>query len=197
MKLARGQRDAFTLIEMMVVVAITAIMAAIAMPNYQKYMARSRQKQAQTALGVIYTSERTFFTDTGSYSYCVSKIGYNPAKDNAPRYYATGFLLNGTAFNTTCGPYSNISCGAYSYNYTGGSDQICATTDAWFVETAYVNSAAASFVFSNDLSTAGTELSLGRFTYTAHAIGNISNDALTDHWTIDDTKNLLNIRNGI
>ena len=50
MKNAKG----FTLIELMIVVAIVGILAAIAVPNYFNYLAKSQQAEAKTNLGAIY-----------------------------------------------------------------------------------------------------------------------------------------------
>ncbi len=44
----------FTLIELMIVVAIVGILAAIAIPNYLNYQARAQQAEARTNLGAIY-----------------------------------------------------------------------------------------------------------------------------------------------
>jgi prepilin-type N-terminal cleavage/methylation domain-containing protein len=51
----------FTLIELMIVVVIIGILAALAIPNFLKYQARAKQSEAKTNLGAIYTSEIAYF----------------------------------------------------------------------------------------------------------------------------------------
>jgi type IV pilus assembly protein PilA len=57
----------FTLIELMIVVAIIGILAAIAIPNFLQYQLKSRQSEAKTNLGGIRTSEISFNGDHGCY----------------------------------------------------------------------------------------------------------------------------------
>lgn len=55
LKRAKNKKG-FTLIELMIVVAIVGILAAIAIPNFLNYQAKSQQTEAKTNLGSIFTN---------------------------------------------------------------------------------------------------------------------------------------------
>src|SRR5579859_4923468 len=103
----------FTLVEMMVVVAIVGALAAIAIPNYRKYQNRARQTEAKIALGAIYTAERAFSGENSTYTLCLREAGYNPT--GSVRFYAVGF--NPTAANS-CGWLGDRVCNGYAYSQT-------------------------------------------------------------------------------
>ena len=65
-KRLKGQHG-FTLIELMIVVAIIGILAAIAIPNFLQYQMKSRQSEAKTNLQAIKTSEVSFQAERGCY----------------------------------------------------------------------------------------------------------------------------------
>ena len=97
---ARG----FTLIELMIVVAIIGILAAIAIPNFVKFQCRSKQSEAKGSLKAIYTAEESYRAEQDKYINCTttecgvggtSPIGFNP-KGNKVRYH-----YDVTAVNTT------------------------------------------------------------------------------------------------
>jgi type IV pilus assembly protein PilA len=66
MKAFRKQ-EGFTLIELMIVVAIIGILAAIAIPNFLQYQMKSRQSEAKTNLGAIKTSEVSWQGERGCF----------------------------------------------------------------------------------------------------------------------------------
>ena len=61
------KQGGFTLIELMIVVAIIGILAAIAIPNFLQYQMKSRQSEAKTNLQAIKTSEISFQAERGCY----------------------------------------------------------------------------------------------------------------------------------
>ena len=61
------KQEGFTLIELMIVVAIIGILAAIAIPNFLQYQLKSRQSEAKTNLKAIKTSEVSFQAERGCY----------------------------------------------------------------------------------------------------------------------------------
>jgi type IV pilus assembly protein PilA len=64
---ALRKQEGFTLIELMIVVAIIGILAAIAIPNFLQYQMKSRQAEAKTNLGAIRTSMTSFQAERGCY----------------------------------------------------------------------------------------------------------------------------------
>ena len=58
----------FTLIEVMITVAIVAILAAVAIPSYTDYITRSKIQEATTSLLAMRTKMEQFFQDQRTYS---------------------------------------------------------------------------------------------------------------------------------
>src|SRR3954470_12632750 len=77
----------FTLIELMIVVAIIGILAAIAIPNFIKFQARSKQSEAKANLKAIFTAEKAFFQEKDRYSSLTGEVGFSPERNNRYAYY--------------------------------------------------------------------------------------------------------------
>ena len=67
MKSLRDRRGGFTLIELMIVVAIIGILAAIAIPNFVRFQLRSKSSEGKTNLAAIRTAEESYFAEFGTY----------------------------------------------------------------------------------------------------------------------------------
>ena len=83
---ARKNRG-FTLIELMIVVAIIGILAAIAIPNFIKFQARSKQGEAKANLKAWFTTQRAFLQEKDRYDSDIKVVGYAPERGNRYAYY--------------------------------------------------------------------------------------------------------------
>jgi type IV pilus assembly protein PilE len=74
----------FTLIELMIVVVIISILAAIAYPAYQQHVREGKRADAHAALLRIATIEEKFFSNNNQYAVSTTTLGYaaHPAASN-------------------------------------------------------------------------------------------------------------------
>jgi type IV pilus assembly protein PilA len=85
------KRSGFSLIELMVVVAIMAFLAMIAVPNFNRYLAKAKRAEAYMNLSSIYAAEKAYWAEHGKYSdvlFGESGIGWKP---EGKTYYTYGF----------------------------------------------------------------------------------------------------------
>lgn len=69
--------NGFSLIELMIVVAVIGILAAVAYPSYQSYIARSKRAAAESLLVDLASKEQQFLMDARSYTSSLSDLGYS------------------------------------------------------------------------------------------------------------------------
>ena len=76
----RKRFHGFSLMEVMIVVVIIGILAALAYPNLEKYLKRARQTEAKTNLSAIYTAQKIYFTLHQSYADDIKKLDLSLAQ---------------------------------------------------------------------------------------------------------------------
>ena len=92
-------KKGFTLIELIIVVIIIGILAAIAAPMMSANVVKARKSEAVAALGTLRTAQRIYFADQGAYPAAVmGSIGTSVATMNA---YVNAPDLNAQYFNNT------------------------------------------------------------------------------------------------
>jgi len=183
----------FTLVELMVVVAIIGILSAIAIPNFKTYQARAKTSEAKIQLASIYQAELALQSDYDSFATCLLDAGYTPPK--AGNYYAIGF------------PGANATANQIVRD-NGGT---CADTGFGFpaakkvaglsmAETDLSGVTANAADFDNGFNT--PQVSNTGDAFLAGAIGTISSDSgktgnnENDAWAIDENKILRHVRKG-
>jgi type IV pilus assembly protein PilA len=62
----------FTLIELMIVVAIIGVLSTIGISNFLKYQKRAKTSEAMTNVAAIVVGEKSYFTEKGSYLHITS-----------------------------------------------------------------------------------------------------------------------------
>ena len=67
MRKLHTRKGGFTLIELMIVVAIIGILAAIAIPNFLRFQLRSRVGEGKTNIAAIRTAEESYNAEYGVY----------------------------------------------------------------------------------------------------------------------------------
>ena len=113
MKKINRYAQGFSLVELMVVVAILGILMVIVLPSYSDYVIKSRRVDAQRALVEYAQSLERYYTANGSYV-----CGGAPA--NVPQLYAITCVVAGNVATITATPSgAQSSDGALSLTTTG------------------------------------------------------------------------------
>jgi type IV pilus assembly protein PilE len=107
----------FTLIEVMIVVVIVGILAAIAFPSYARYVEQARRADAKSALLDAAQRLERCYTQTNTY------VGCNfPATSPDDFYAIAATAQTATAFTLTATPQgvqANSPCGTYTLQSDG------------------------------------------------------------------------------
>lgn len=134
----------FTLIEVMIVVAIVGLLAAIALPSYREQIAKSRRAEARTQLASAQMWMERFYAEHFSYltatngtamsaAFATQPFVVSPRQGDGTAMYNINVQSTVSSFTLTASPITTSSmagdfCGTYTYTFTGrrsssGSDQ--------------------------------------------------------------------------
>jgi len=117
-KLAKKDERGFTLIELMIVIAIIGILAAIAIPQFSAYRKRSYNSAAQSDVRNIATAQEAYYVDESRYTSALPNLtgatyGYMQSGNVAA-------AVSGNADNYTITAYHSSGDKTYSLSGPGG-----------------------------------------------------------------------------
>lgn len=102
----------FTLIELMVVVAVVAILAAVAIPSYQDYIIKSNRAAAQAFMVSVDNREKQYFLDARAYTDVLGTGGLGMIEpDNVSKFYTITIATSSPppTFTITATPRTGVS----------------------------------------------------------------------------------------
>lgn len=139
----KNLQKGFTLIELMIVVAIIAILAAIALPAYQDYVARSQVAEAFTLASGAKTAVAERYADTGSFTGVTNTTaGLAAAGSINGKYVNQVAVANGTITATmkTTGVSSKVQGGTFIMVPTDAGGTITWTCNTGSINDKYLPS---------------------------------------------------------
>ena len=117
MQMRKNMRG-ITLIELMIVVVIVGILAAIAYPNYQEFTARAKRNEARAALLRLAVNQERFYLANNSFTTDMTQVGFS----SSPATTETGYYVVAVTSATP----SNFSATA-TYQQGGSEANKCLT----------------------------------------------------------------------
>ena len=200
----RRNSRGFTLVELLIVVAIIGVLSTIGVPTFRKMVTKAKKSEAKVSLGGLFTVESAFFTEYSTYGNHLDKVGFEI--EGRQKLYSTGFPAADCAsqavqpsvdpqkasLTTLVGDYYTTT--AVTVRNRGISSTTGTGTGTTSIGKCYAANVA------ND----GT-------TFTASATGNIAPGVLStdlaevpsvagtkvqDVWTMDNSRNLVNLVDG-
>lgn len=120
---ALRRRRGFTLVEVMIAVAVIGILTAVALPSYRQHVANSRRADARAAILSLAQLMERWYTERGTYvGATVGASGIYPSASPQGYYTMSISAQDATTFTISAAPagaQTGDACGSYTYTQAG------------------------------------------------------------------------------
>ncbi len=184
-----NQQAGFSLVELMVVVAVVGVFASIAVPNFHRYQAKARTVEARNNLAAYFVAAKAAYSEWNMYIGNFVAIGFRPEG-------RLGYRV--TVVNAAAMPGGYVGPDEATCVTTGGAPADCdqSGTDGvpWGMSWTEAIAPSAIVPTAPDASCAPATASA---TFAACASGQHNGSPVVDTWRIDERKILVNTMAGI
>jgi type IV pilus assembly protein PilA len=190
----------FTLVELLIVVAIIGVLSTLGVPTFRRMIQKSKKSEAKVNLGGLFTAQSAFQAEYNTYGNYLTRIGFQIDGAPATMTYQIGFMGGsaacagvGAVAPTAANPTGQALNASFPQYYSTGWN----STFSW---AGYNGGSGGCSAVASDVAATG-------LTFTALAQGVVSPNfdkptaggaaANRDVWTIDQTRTLVNVNDGV
>ena len=124
----KKKKKGMTLLELVIVLAIVAILASVTLPSWNSQVQKARRADARNTLMFVQVEQEKYRADNGSYASSMSTLGLSPYNSASRDYYNVSIIFSSaTAFVATAAPNTNGAqdndlCGTFAVDQSGPNE---------------------------------------------------------------------------
>lgn len=134
------KKNGYSLIELIVTLAVISILASIAIPTYKSYTLKTRRSEGRAFVMEIMQRQEKYYTENNTYTTDLTQLGYSSSTPTSEQGYyqvSAAAAADGIANNVilTAQPQGNQAndseCGSFIINSNGSKTTSTSSTTCW------------------------------------------------------------------